>query len=257
MPQNKLQAAAELITAAYTDGKQIDSSTVTHLLPMGKTEAYQIQDLVSELLTDSKESQNVWKTGANTLEEIPFAAPIPSPFVHKTGAQLDSSKFHMIGVESELVFEFGQDMPDIGRDYTESEVMAAIAKVRVAVEIIDTRFKDWSNTEDSWLLSDNSMSGGIILGDGTTDVRSINYAQQVAQIMINGELHTQKKGGLPTVDPTHLVVWICNHRSKRDGGFKKGQMVTTGTHVGMPEVTKGATVEARFPGIGSAYVEFK
>jgi 2-keto-4-pentenoate hydratase len=100
------------------------------------------------------------------------------------------------------------------------------------------------------------MTGGLVLGGGTRGFRGIDYARQTARIRIDDTLACEATGSLPVVNPVPLVVFMSNHLAARTGGFRAGDVLTTGTWTGMVPARPGSRVHAVFPGIGEAALEF-
>ncbi|MEH6628860.1 MAG: fumarylacetoacetate hydrolase family protein [Motiliproteus sp.] len=258
MTQNEIEIAAELLCSAHDNHCQLPSSVLLNTRPPGSfDEAYAIQDAVAQRRWMEKGGRtHTWKTGAPNNETAPYAAPIPPNVVYDGPAELRSNRFHIIGIESELAYRFARDLPPKDTPYTAEEIIDAVAGVYVAIEVVDTRLKDWQQAGKLWQLADNQITGALVMGSGRKDWNCLDPVQQSVELLVDGELLVSNQGSHPLGDPRPLVTWIINHCAGRNGGVKEGDIVTTGSWTGLEFIEPGSHVVARFPGIGEATVSF-
>lgn len=220
-------------------------------------EAYDIQNAVANIRQETfGRSARVWKASAADVNAEPVAAPIPSQWVYQSPTTVVSTNFNMIGVEAELAFRFAEDLPKREKPYGRDEIMSAIEEVFVAIEIIDSRIKDWKNASQLWLLADNLVSGGFVQGSGVKLWEQLDPSNQQVLLLVDGVEKVVRQGGYPLGDPTLLVPWTVNHCIERHGIFSKGSMVTTGSWTGVVFVEPESEVQIMFPNIGEAKVRF-
>jgi 2-keto-4-pentenoate hydratase len=215
-------------------------------------EAYAIQDAVAGRLG----AVTAWKVGAKGPAETPTCAPVLGGLLHESPAVLPARHFGMIGIEAELAFRLGRDVPAADDDIGDEAIAAAIATVHPAIEVVDTRLAEWRQADKLWLLADNQMNGGLVYGSGAAARQDLDLKRQPVRLLRDGGTLAEAVGGNPAGDPWRLVGWLVNHCRRRRGGLKAGTMITTGSCTGMIFVEPGARMQAEFPGIGSVDVEF-
>ncbi len=89
-------------------------------------------------------------------------------------------------VEPEVAFRFGEDVP---ADATDEQVLAAITHVAPALEIIDSRYKDFRFTLVD-VVADNTSASGYVIGEwiSVADVRErIDLADLPVRLVADGQ----------------------------------------------------------------------
>ena len=251
-------ASAAVITMARQGRTQRPLDLPAALRPQDAAQAYAVQDAVV------RERGEVagWKVGAASPQAQPARAALTSDSVWVAPAgqavHLPAAGFAVMGVEAELVYELGADLPDRGTPYSAAEVLAAVISVRAAIEVCDTRFAAWAQQGEWSRLADQACHGALVVGSGTADVADVGAVQTLAQgvtLSVNGSVAVQHAAwGNPAGDPLRLLVWLANESTRSLGGLRAGQWVTTGSCTGTIMVAPGAVVVADFPGLGRAEV---
>jgi 2-keto-4-pentenoate hydratase len=220
--------------------------------------AYRVQDIVAETLwTSAGIPITAWKTGAPNRETTPIAAPIPRSKVFASDAVLPFAGFYLIAIEAELAFTIGRDLPPRALPYSGSDLRAAIASIHPAIEVCDSRLRDWKGIDPLAKLADNQMNGALIVGPALAEWQSVSPPDQPAIVAIDGELIAQRVGSHPCGDPVVLLGWLANHCAARCGGLRAGDVVTTGAWTGMHIIESPAAIAVSFPGVGEVRVAFR
>jgi 2-keto-4-pentenoate hydratase len=160
----------------------------------------------------------------------------------------------MIGIESEIAFRLGRDLPPRAAPYADEEIAAAATEALVTIELCDTRLSNWKDTSALWRLADFQLNAALVTGSGRRDWQAIDFTRQRAELWIDGTLAMEATGVHPYGNPIRLLPWLAAHCAARCGGLRAGDIVTTGTWTGMQFVQPGAEVVTQFPGIGEASV---
>ena len=248
---NPADTIAALLIGAQTSGRQFEAKTDP--APATAQDAYAVQDRVFAALYPGQRA-GAWKVGGASPEVEPTAAPIPSASLHPSPARIPAKGFHMIGIESEIAFRLGRDLPPRATPYSEDEIAAAVSEALVTIELCDTRLSNWKDTSALWRLADFQLNAALVIGSGRPDWRAIDFTRQRAELWIDGALSLEATGAHPYGNPIRLLPWLAAHCAARCGGLHAGDIITTGTWTGMQFIKPGATVITRFPGIGEASV---
>ena len=251
MGSEQVTRAAGLLVRAREEGVALPAEAIGFQLE-GPAEAHQIQALVAAEMGDV----GAWKTGAPSPEDEPIMAPIFAGLVWPSPGRLAARSFHKLGIEAEIAYRLGRDLPPRERSYTREEVMTAIDAILPAIEVVDSRCVACDQLDPLWKLADNQINGGLVTGRADPDWRRVEPMDQPVRLIIDGATVVEGRGGNSAGDPLRLLVWMANHLGAHCGGLKAGQIITTGSLTGLRFVTPGATVVADFPGLGTVEVVF-
>ncbi|MBL8674820.1 MAG: fumarylacetoacetate hydrolase family protein [Rhodospirillales bacterium] len=249
MTPTDIEAAAAALLDARRRGAQVAPPGPP---PASDDDAYAIQDRVARDLGPP----DGWKTGAKTPDATPNCAPILRGDVVPGPAVFDPAKMHMIGVEAEVAFRFARDLPASPAAPSQDEVLGAIGSAHVLIEVVDTRWREYKSLDPLWPLADNGMDRALVVGPEFADWRTRDYANQPVKLLVDGAPLVDRIGGLTGGSPLRLVTWLARHVVTRRGGLRAGQVVTTGSWVGLQFTRPGTRVEAVFPGLGATSVSF-
>jgi len=246
-------ASAALLTMARQGRMPRPLDLPAALRPCNAAQAYAVQDAV---VRERGEIAG-WKVGAASPQALPARAALTrdSVAVAPTGqaVHLPAAGFAVMGVEAELVYELGADLPERTAPYSPAEVLAAMASVRAAIEVCDTRFAAWAQQGEFSRLADQACHGALVVGSGPADVAAVQPLVQPVHLSVNGTVAVQHAAwGNPAGDPLRLLVWLANEGARSLGGLRAGQWVTTGSCTGTVLVAPGTVVVADFPGLGHA-----
>lgn len=156
-------------------------------------------------------------------------------------------------VEAEIAFAFGRDLsgkPD-GAPYTAAEVEAAVAGAFVAFEIIESRLAGEPKPSPLASRADMMSNWGLVRGPLLADWRRAVHPDVAVRLDIAGKTVVDRRGGHPSGDPAHPLVWLANALASAGRGLKAGEVVTTGAFGGSHPVAPGQTAIATIEGFGS------
>ena len=244
-PADPAARAADALLAARREHTRL-AALPPGTAPQDRDAAYAIQRLVAERLGNVAG----WKVGAATPTAEPFLAPLHATTIRPAGARIDASGLHRIGVEAELVYTLAHDLPPRPQPYTRAEMLAAVAGLHPALELIDSRFAELAATAPLTQLADQQNHGALIVGDGVPDWHGIDAATAEVRLSLDGTVRAEGPGGNSAGDPVRLLVWLANVGSRPWGGLRAGQAVTTGSCTGTIFVERGTRVAVSFAGLG-------
>lgn len=164
-------------------------------------------------------------------------------------------------VEAEIAFELRADLPDdwcagaAGSEVPLDVVRDAIAFARPALEIVDSRIRNWDISFGD-TVADNASSGMFVLGrDRVSIVDTCPVAVEMAMTS-NGSQVSVGNGAACLGDPLAAVGWLA--RTARDLGspLTAGQVVLSGALGPMHPVKPGDTIAAVLSGLGTVRCTF-
>jgi 2-keto-4-pentenoate hydratase len=242
--------AAILLMAARTNPALKLESLPEELRPADRPQAYAIQHLVAASFADI----GGWKVGAAGPDAQAQCGALPSTGIKPSPSTMPAAH-SLRGIEAEVCFRMGADLPPRGTPYTREEVIAAIATAHPVIETLDSRFIDPDAVDAFSGLADTQSHAGLIYGEGRADWHGIDFANETVEQYVNGGLH-MKRTGNPVGDMIRLVVWMANEGAVWAGGLKAGQFVTCGSWTGKSSVDETARVRVVFPSLGDVLVDY-
>ncbi|HTO67642.1 MAG TPA: fumarylacetoacetate hydrolase family protein [Bradyrhizobium sp.] len=249
MSPRESERAAALLLEARANRRWL-SSLPDACRPRDVGEAYEIQQRVASRLGGPIRA---WKVGAGSPTAEPAYAAITDRTLFESGVTLPRAMFNIVGLEAEIAFRFGQNLP-AGRSYTKEEVLAAIESVHPAIEISDTRFTEWASQDRASHVADQLNHGALIIGAGDRNWRRIDPAKQRARIAVGKDTVADATGKNPAGDLFRLLHWLVNQGAAAEGGIKVGAIVTTGSLTGVSFVKPPVYAIADLPGLGAVHV---
>jgi 2-keto-4-pentenoate hydratase len=241
--------AARVFADARRSGSLVDRLP-TLSRPQNAAEAYAIQHETMALMGDGMAG---WKVAESPDYELLIGILLRSR-IFADGAAISSTGMAMIGVEAEIAFRSDQAMPPRERAYEQAEVAAAVTAF-VAIEIVDSRFKDYQGTPVIERAADFMSNGAFVSGAARQDWRSFDLAKLEACISIDGVEIVRQVGGHASADPLVPAIALCN-RLRLSSGIAAGQVVTTGSFTGLQFAKPDSVVSATFAGFGAAHCRF-
>ena len=223
--------------------------------PADPEDALAIQRRVQELLGVATGG---WKCSLPTPERpISFAA-IFAPTIARVSPCRAIARAGMVRIEPEVAFVLGRDLPPRPKDYSEAEVRAAIAETRLVLEILDSRYADYTAVSFPELLADQVSNQGLFVGPVLAD--GLKRSLEGFAIAVDGprgRLHS-RDGRHPDGHPLRPLVWLANFLARtKIGGLKAGEIVTTGSYAGALEVPVATPLNVRYGDLGEIAVELQ
>lgn len=239
--QRHLAAFAEALLGARVDGEPI--ACTAYELPRDAAEGYAVQAFVARRLGMEVAG---WK--AALADGTPVAAPLLGPLLH-SGYRLTGDS-DPDAVEVEIAFRLGRDLPLRTGGYAREDVVSAVDGVLVGIEIVASRLAEGATAPFPAFLADNLGNGGFVAGkpvplasiDGLSDLR--------CRVSRDSTVIHDATGGHPAGDPLAPLLAWANAQSDALGGLRAGQIVTTGSLVGLVRCGRSGTLSAHIEGLG-------
>jgi 2-keto-4-pentenoate hydratase len=155
-------------------------------------------------------------------------------------------------VEAEIAFILAEDLDD---DLSDSRIRAAAGIAIPAIEIVDSRVRDWSiSIVDT--VADNGSSALFVLGSEVVAAVDLDFDLRTMQLTEDGMLVSTGKGSDCLGSPLNALRWLA--RTARDNGapLLAGHIVLAGALGPMVPARSGSKYIAEIDGIGSVEVSF-
>jgi 2-keto-4-pentenoate hydratase len=156
-------------------------------------------------------------------------------------------------VEVEVGFVLGA--PLSGPACTVADVLGATEFVCPAIEIIDSRIRDWKiGIADT--IADNASSAGVVLGGRRTPLAGVDLRTIGAVLRRNGEVVQTGAAGAVLGNPATAVAWLANTVHRFGVSLDAGHVILPGSCTRAVDVRAGDVVRADFDVLGTVSVRF-
>ena len=218
--------------------------------PTNLGEAYAVQDLLAQAYGEI----GGWKVGAPNAEATPMFAPMPLVWIAEGGAVIRGKRFR--GLEAEVAFLLGKDLPPRSSAYLREEVVGAIASCHPAIEVLESGFADPLKVERMSMIGDLQMHGAFVYGDAHAGWQHIDWTKETVVLAVDGAIRVERTGSNTAGDLMRLLPWLANEGAARTGGLRAGQWITTGSWTGNTPAEADSGVDVRFTHLGRVTMQF-
>lgn len=173
--------------------------------------------------------------------------------VVENGGEISFSRVLQPKVEAEIAFVLKKDLQ--GPRVTALDVLQATDYVLPALEIVDSRVKDWKiKLTDT--VGDNASSGLYLLGGRPMRADQIDLPQIGMVFYKNGSLMNTGVGAAALGNPATCVAWLANKLSEFGITLKAGEVILSGALSAAINAEPGDSFQARFAHLGEVSVRF-
>lgn len=251
---NRMTRAAEILLHARREVSPIHDLP-EDLRPHTLREAYALQDKVGIAFSPL----GGWKVGAPAPNATPLFSVMPlwGGYPH-SGQRISRDLRRLRGVEAEIAFRLGKDLPARRQPYARDEVVAAIASAHPAIELLESAFIDPDKADRLSVIGDLQINGGLAVGPACADWQSIDLSQESVSVEVDGQRRFQGTASNSAGhDLLRLVLWLANEGSGRTGGLRANHWITTGSWSGKTFALPGSAVRVGFAHFGSVSITFQ
>ncbi|PLY05217.1 MAG: 2-oxo-3-hexenedioate decarboxylase [Arcobacter sp.] len=185
--------------------------------------------------------------------ENPCYGYLADYFAYGDGAEIEIDKLIHPKVEAEIAFVLKEDLAGPGCHI--GDVIAATDFVMPAVEVIDSRYKDFKFDLKS-VIADNSSSSRYVTGGQARDIKDLDLKTLGVVMEINGEIVQLGAGAAVLGHPATSIAMLANMMAERGETLKKGEYILSGAITAAIAVKKGDNVNVKFQDLGSVSFKF-
>jgi 2-keto-4-pentenoate hydratase len=161
-------------------------------------------------------------------------------------------------VEPEIAFVLKD--PLTGPGVTVADAVSAVDFALPALEIIDSRIRDWEITLVD-TIADNASSGGVVLGSTPVTLSQLTQSGLSLRtigcvVHQGGQVVGTGAGGAALGSPLNALVWLANTVGPLGISLEAGWVIMPGSVTAAIPVTGGDSVTAVFAGLGSVTANF-
>lgn len=253
-------AVAESLVDAYATKRPLDPLSATYP-DLTLEDAYAIQLLQVDHWVASGRRIVGHKVGLTSRAmqrmlgvDQPDYGHLTDDMVHLEHLPIDSDRFLQPRVEPEVAFVLKHALT--GPGVTVAEAIAAVDFVLPALEIIDSRIRDWRiGLLDT--IADNASSAGFVLGPQRVSPKDIDICAIDAVLTRNGEVVAEGRSDAVLGNPVTAVAWLARKVDGFGVRLKAGDIVLPGSCTRAIDARPGDAFVADFAGLGSVRLSFE
>lgn len=255
MDRKKYQELAEFLINAEKEKREVVRLT-SELPDLTPEQAYRIQEeLVNLKLTNGHRiiGPKMGLTSFAKMQQMKVNEPIYGyvldDMLIESGETVSFSEFIHPKVEIEIAFFLGKDIE--GPGVTSAQVMSATAYVAPALEIIDSRYKNFQFTLPD-VIADNASASRVVIGNKLTPVSSLKTDLELtgAVLYINGELKANGAGAAILNHPANSIAALANMLARSGKKLQAGDIILAGAITEAIMLANGDVVHGKLDQLG-------
>ncbi len=166
------------------------------------------------------------------------------------GGQITLDRMLQPRAEGELAFVLGEPLE--GPGITVVDVLRATEFVLPAIEIVDSRVRDWDiSIVDT--VADNASSSMFVLGTRPIDLEEIDFRLIGMALRKNGRVVSTGAGAACLGDPCIAIAWLANKLAEFDQRLDEGDIVLSGALGPVTPIAPGDYLEVSMGTLGRAH----
>jgi 2-oxopent-4-enoate hydratase len=149
--------------------------------------------------------------------------------------------------EGEIAFVMKEGIR--GPGITPTDVIGATDFVMSAIEIIDSRVRDWKiKIEDT--VADNASSAFMLVGSKALPIYEVDMFSTGMVFCKNREIVSTGAAAAVMGNPVNAVTWLVNKLSEFGAGIEKGEIILSGALTAAVDLKENDVVEVVFDRLG-------
>ncbi|WP_283843066.1 2-keto-4-pentenoate hydratase [Bradyrhizobium sp. Ce-3] len=170
-----------------------------------------------------------------------------------TGEAIATARLIQPRVEAEIALVLERDLA--GEDVTLGELMRSTAYAVAALEVVDSRIRDWKiSILDT--VADNGSSARYVLGASPRRLTDVDLEACGMTMTRNGAIVSVGCGSACLGHPLRAALWLARAMARAGQPLRSGDVVLTGALGPVSPVSAGEVYEARISGLGPVSVTF-
>lgn len=175
-------------------------------------------------------------------------------FIYLDNHSINMQDFIRFGIEFEVCIEIGEDIPVSDEAYTKDTISKFVSAAMPAFELIDDRDADYAHLDAASILTDRCWCNGIVLGEPTTNLSSLDIGNLATRVMVNGQSNDHGNTREALGHPLNSVAFVANHLSSYGKQLKAGEVIMTGSALKTQFPKSGDSISYQIAGLGDVNV---
>jgi len=265
MENYRINKAAEALYNSRINLKRI-KELPKDCTPGSIKEAYDIQnELVNKYLSANKNTSLIGKKIGCTNKAAQIQLNVKESFfgnmfsnnISKTNCVINSEEYFSPFIEPEFSFVMKNEIDISKAPYSPDIVSESISAVLPSIEIVDSRFEDWTIVGVNNLIADNAVHAHWIYGNEIKNLNLFNFNNHSVDLFINEKLIDKGNSRNVMGNPINSLTWLINNLALTGKSLPKNFYVSTGTCTPAIPIQKGDRVKADFGKLGNVNFNYK
>lgn len=260
MDNNTKETIAEALFQAEKQVEEVDMFTADHA-DLTVDTAYDVQDLLLEKRLADRGSHYVGRKLGLTSEakmkqmnvNEPCYGTLHSDMECQANQPISLERFIHPKIEPEIAFIFNKRLE--GPHVTVADVLDATEYITPALEIIDSRYRNFKFTLPD-VIADNASSSGYILGRNYYSPDNFDLALMGMVFKKNGKIVQTGTGAAVMGHPARAIAWMANKLIARGETIEAGEVVLSGALGEAILLEPNDVISLSFDGIGEVSASF-
>ncbi|GAB2693725.1 2-oxo-hept-3-ene-1,7-dioate hydratase [Microbacterium marinum] len=173
--------------------------------------------------------------------------------VHRSGAEIETSRFSNVRIEVELAFVLREPLE--GPDCTLDDALAAIDYAIPALEVLNSHIELEGRTIVD-TISDNAAYGAMVLGEVRKRPDEIDLRWVPGVLSRNGEIEETGVAAGVLGHPATGVAWLANKFAQHGARLEAGEIILAGSFTRPMWVAAGDEVVCDYGPMGTVTCRF-
>lgn len=254
-----LQLIARELLRAEKEGVPLEPLTSTYP-GLGVKEAYQIQlnGIESKLQGGRRVIGKKIGLTSKAMQKLlgvdePDYGHLLDDMLLPEGEPCPRQKLLYPRIEGELAFILKERLK--GPGITIADVLRATEGIMPAIEIVDSRIRDWKIKLPD-MVADNASSARLVLGGRMAAAKDLDLRLIGMILEKNGELVNSGAGAAVWGNPAAAVAWLANKLAEFGICLEAGEIILSGAVTGAVDAAAGDVFNVSFCGLGTITLRF-
>lgn len=259
LDKNTIESLAAHLEAAELEARDVTKITDDHP-QMDWEDAYAIQDEIRRRKEARGQKTAGLKAGLTSFAkmkqmgvDVPCFGFVSDYMARPDGGEIQMSELIHPKVEAEICVV--TKAPLKGPGCHVGTVLAAIDFVLPAVEIIDSRYRDFKFDLKS-VIADNTSASRFVVGGRSRDLQDLDLRTLGVVLEKNGQVVAMAAGAAVLGHPAAAIAMMANHLGARGQEIPAGTFIMTGGVTEAIAVAAGDSVSVRFQDLGTVSMRF-
>jgi 2-keto-4-pentenoate hydratase len=260
MSNHKITSLAETLRKASTSCEMVDPIR-TELPEMDVAAAYAVQHVNTEHAL-AQGRRLVGRKAGLTAKTVQKQLGVDQPdfgmlFADMAVDENDTipiSRLIQPKIEAEIAFVLERDLTL--EQPTMADLLGAISYALPALEIVDSRIRDWDiGIVDT--IADNASCGLFVLGTDPVSIKGLDLRLCGMTLECNEQTVSSGAGAACLGNPLNAVKWLASTMANVGRPLLAGDIILSGALGPMIKASAGQFFEARISGLGSVRTRFE
>ncbi len=229
------------LTATFPDITIEDAYDISSIIVQKKISKYGVTIIGKKIGLTSKAVQNQFNVNQPDFGFLTSNMNIPY------GEKLPPEQMIQPKAEGEVAFVLKRDL--IQESIGIYDIVAAVDYVLPAIEIIDSRIKDWKIAiQDT--VADNASSAYFVLGENKICLDTIDLRLAGMTLRKNDEVVSTGVGAACLEHPINAVLWLAKKMIELKTPLKEGDIILSGAYGPVVSYHANDSCEVEISGMG-------